>query len=435
MSLKLRCGRHRRPRCCRTRARPPSAPGSQPFPRQAKTREELARAADAALYWSKRHGKNQLFAFDPSVVGLSWSRELAESVEYDARLRATESLIRVVDARDTYTGSHSQSVAVLVEAIGQAMGFDEATVYQLRLAGLLHDLGKIAVPDQILQKPGRLDPEEFAVLRKHPQDGYDLLQGLDIAPVDRWILHHHENWDGSGYPHGLAGDDIPIGSRIILVADAFDAITSERIYRRASPVAVALAELRRFAGTQFDPAVVDALERSLGRRRARRARAGRPGRVILALAGLLAVVVGTAFGGRVGRARRAALPRDVAASSLALAAQVAAFPSGALPWHTGDAVATLLWVGSYALLIAATFANGHIHGIGFVAVGMACNLGGDPGERRAHAGPARTPRPPPASKACMRTAPRWPIPTSRCSSTAGSRPAGCRSPTSSRSAT
>ncbi len=242
---------------------PTFSAGVATFPRQAKTREELARAADAALYWSKRHGKNQLFAFDPSVVGLSWSRELAESVEYDARLRATESLIRVVDARDTYTGSHSQSVAVLVEAIGQALGFNEATVSQLRLAGLLHDLGKIAVPDHILQKPGRLDPEEFAILRKHPQDGYSLLQGLDVAPVDRWILHHHESWDGSGYPHGLAGDDIPIGSRIILVADAFDAITSERTYRRASPVAVALAELRRFAGKQFDPAVVDALEHSL----------------------------------------------------------------------------------------------------------------------------------------------------------------------------
>ena len=242
---------------------PTFSAGVASFPRQAKTREELAQAADAALYWSKRHGKNQLFAFDPSVVALSWSRELAESVEYDARLRATESLIRVVDARDTYTGSHSQSVAILVEAIGQAMGFDEATVSQLRLAGLLHDLGKIAVPDRILQKPGRLDPDEVAVLRKHPEDGYDLLQGLAVDPVDRWILHHHEHWDGSGYPHGLTGEDIPVGSRIILVADAFDAITSERIYRPAASVAEALEELGRFAGTQFDPSVVDALERAL----------------------------------------------------------------------------------------------------------------------------------------------------------------------------
>ncbi len=242
---------------------PTFSAGVASFPRQAKTREELTQAADAALYWSKRHGKNQLFAFDPAVVGLSWSRELAESVEQDARLRATESLIRVVDARDTYTGSHSQSVAILVETIAQAMGFDTATVSQLRLAGLLHDLGKIAVPDRILQKPGALDPDEVAVLRKHPETGHDLLQGLAVDPVDSWILHHHEHWDGSGYPHGLAGENIPIGSRIILAADAFDAITTDRIYRQAGSVAEALEELRRYAGSQFDPAVVGALERAL----------------------------------------------------------------------------------------------------------------------------------------------------------------------------
>ena len=141
-------------------------------------------------------------------------------------------LIRVVDAKDTYAGQHSQSVSRLVEGIAQAMALDEEVVDQMRLAGLLHDLGKIAIPDAILQKPGRLDPEELRTMREHADLGYRLLEGLGVSPVDRWIRHHHEWWDGSGYPLGLAGEEIPLGSRIILVADAFDAMTSDRCLPR-----------------------------------------------------------------------------------------------------------------------------------------------------------------------------------------------------------
>jgi putative nucleotidyltransferase with HDIG domain len=201
--------------------------------------------------------------YSPSVVELSWSAELAATAEYEARLRAVGNLIRVVDARDTYTGSHSQSVAVLAEGIARELGLSESTVSQVRLAALLHDLGKIAVPDDILQRPGRVDGEDLEILRRHPEIGHQLLQGLDVHPVDSWILHHHEHWDGSGYPFGLEGEEIPIGSRIILVADAFDAMTTERCYRSAMSVRAALEELRSKSGTQFDPAVYDALERSL----------------------------------------------------------------------------------------------------------------------------------------------------------------------------
>jgi diguanylate cyclase (GGDEF)-like protein len=233
------------------------------FPEFAADPHELVRVADLALYWTKRHGKDRCCVYSPTVVEVSWPAALAATAEHAGRLRAAENLIRVVDARDTYTGSHSQSVAVLAEGIAHALGLPEETVRQVRLTGLLHDLGKIAVPDQILQNQGPLTELEYARLKGHSQTGFELLQGLDVAPVDVWILHHHEHWDGSGYPTGLHGEAIPIGSRIVLVADAFDAMTTDRCYRGAMPVEAALAELRRCSGLQFDPAVVAALERSL----------------------------------------------------------------------------------------------------------------------------------------------------------------------------
>jgi HD-GYP domain-containing protein (c-di-GMP phosphodiesterase class II) len=138
-------------------------------------------------------------------------------------------------------------------------------VDHLRLAGLLHDLGKIGLPDAILKAPRRLTEEEYAVVKRHPEFGHSLLEGLGIEPVEEWVLHHHEHWDGSGYPHGLAGEEIPFGSRLILVADAYDAITTERSYRAATSPEQAIVELRCNAGSQFDPRVVTALEAHLER--------------------------------------------------------------------------------------------------------------------------------------------------------------------------
>jgi diguanylate cyclase (GGDEF)-like protein/putative nucleotidyltransferase with HDIG domain len=231
------------------------------YPEHARTREVLYDVADAALYWAKNHGKNRTCVYDTSVVRSLSPAELAEAAERHARLRAAEGLIRVVDAKDTYAGTHSQTVSRLAEAIAAEMGLDIEVVEQVRLAGLLHDLGKIAIPDRILQKPGKLDPDELRVMREHPVLGARLLEGLGVSPVDRWILHHHEWWDGSGYPLGLAGEEIPLGSRIILVADAFDAMTSDRCYRAAGTTVAAIAELRKRCWTQFDARVVAALER------------------------------------------------------------------------------------------------------------------------------------------------------------------------------
>jgi diguanylate cyclase (GGDEF)-like protein len=237
--------------------------GLATFPDHAPDPDGLERVADGALYWAKAHGKNRSCVYSPSLVRVYTTAELELRAERSVRLRAARNLVRVVDAKDAYTGAHSESVSQLVEGIARELGFAEEQVEQLKLAGLLHDLGKIAISDRVLQKPGALTPEEVQLVRAHPELGYSLLDGLEIEPVDTWIRHHHEHWDGSGYPDGLAADEIPVGSRVILVADAFDAMTSERSYQGARTPAHALAELRRMAGRQFDPVVVAALERLL----------------------------------------------------------------------------------------------------------------------------------------------------------------------------
>ena len=234
------------------------------FPEQAARADSLERVVDSALYWAKHQGKNRLCAYDASVVRPPSPEEASRLAARQAQLRAAEHMIRAVDVKDTYTGEHSQTVAQLVRGIAEELGLDGEVVEQVRLAGLLHDLGKLGLPDEILRKPGRLTPHEQRLVRSHPEIGYSLLNGFDLAPVDTWILHHHEHWDGTGYPLGLSGESIPLGSRIILVADAFDAMCSERSYSKAADTDDAVAELRRMSGHQFDPAIVAAFLSHLG---------------------------------------------------------------------------------------------------------------------------------------------------------------------------
>jgi diguanylate cyclase (GGDEF)-like protein len=234
--------------------------GIASYPAHASSAEELQRVADASLYWSKEHGKNRACLYSPSVVQVLTREELHKETERSALLQGAKNLVRFVDAKDPSTANHSEIVSGLAENIGLALGLDPKTVEQLRLGGLLHDLGKVGIPDRILHAPRGLTQAEYEIVKEHPTIGYTLLEGLELTPIDRWVLHHHEHWDGSGYPDGLAGEDIPLGSRIILVADAFEAITADRPYRRAQSQDAALAELRRNAGQQFDPDVVAALE-------------------------------------------------------------------------------------------------------------------------------------------------------------------------------
>jgi len=237
--------------------------GVATFPRQAPDRGELIRLADSALYWAKENGKNRVHVYRPDVVELAELRRLATGPDRAARFRAAASLAKAVDLRDTYTGSHSARVAELAARVAARLGLDQEQIELSRLAGSLHDLGKLAIPEEILRKPGPLTGPERLVLERHPQIGFRMLDSLGIDPVAKWILHHHERWDGTGYPDRLPGPEIPLGARIIFVVDAFDAMTSDRVYRGRLTQDHALAELERCAGTQFDPNVVAALAEEL----------------------------------------------------------------------------------------------------------------------------------------------------------------------------
>jgi putative nucleotidyltransferase with HDIG domain len=167
----------------------------------------------------------------------------------------------VVEADDAYTGSHSRDVVTLVLAVCDQLGLDARDRRDAEFAALLHDVGKIKIPSEIINKPARLDDEERALIETHTVEGERMLTqvGGILANVGRVVRSCHEDWDGTGYPDGLAAEEIPLAARIVRCCDAFSAMTTDRPYRRALPVAVAVAELRRCAGTDFDPAVVDAL--------------------------------------------------------------------------------------------------------------------------------------------------------------------------------
>lgn len=241
--------------------------GVATYPAQGVGRDELIRLADSALYWAKEDGKNRARSYESAALLLANFEQVADSPDRAARYRAAASLAKAVDARDAYTGSHSERVAELAGRIARRLGAEEPQVELTRLAGSLHDLGKLAIPEEILRKPELLTDAERLVLERHPQIGYRMLESLGVDPIAEWVLHHHERWDGEGYPDGLRGDQISLGARIIFVADAFDAMTSERVYRRPLTPVAALNELERCAGTQFDPAIVAAFADELGLQR------------------------------------------------------------------------------------------------------------------------------------------------------------------------
>jgi diguanylate cyclase (GGDEF)-like protein len=228
--------------------------GIATYPGDGETPGALVDRADEALYHSKRHMPGSVYV--RSADGLGLRALVADSpADRATRLQAATSLARAVDSRVERGRSHSQAVGRLASRIGARMGSDVAQCELLDLAGRLHDLGKVAIPDEILEKAGPVGPDERKVLERHPIVGSNMLISLGLGAVSEWVRHQHERWDGAGFPDGLAGEAIPQPARILAVADAYDTLISGPGRSQAQ----ALAELEREAGAQFDPAVVEAL--------------------------------------------------------------------------------------------------------------------------------------------------------------------------------
>jgi diguanylate cyclase (GGDEF)-like protein/putative nucleotidyltransferase with HDIG domain len=279
------------------------------YPVDAKNRDELLNRADLAMYMAKKRGRNcicgaselesvaaldsvlsevvaQLASADtvgPGMVATLEKRlgqiansshleELAEgllSPNSEATLEALNALAASIDAKDPYTSGHSQSVAKLAEDLGDMLQLSAAHKNQLRLAAILHDVGKIGVVDKVLLKEGKLDEDEKIIMRMHPILGARILQPIKaFRQILNVVLHHHEWYDGTGYPDGLAGQNIPLHARIVSVCDAYHAMTSTRPYRQRRTPEFALAQLEAGKGTQFDPIIVDYFLQMMRRRQA-----------------------------------------------------------------------------------------------------------------------------------------------------------------------
>lgn len=239
--------------------------GIAAFPVHGSTQEELMRAADDALYAAKALGRDRSVLHSGEIDAILAGRLDAEAPRYQAQLATVLNLAEALDFRDQGTASHSQTVGRYSENMARELGLSAQRVERIRTAGVLHDIGKIGVADSILQKPGPLTPEEFEQMRKHPEIGARILGGSGLDDIRSWVIAHHERPDGRGYPYGLSGDEIPIEVRILSVADAYEAMTSDRVYRKAIGAEAARRELLAGAGTQFDAEVVTAFLRVLDR--------------------------------------------------------------------------------------------------------------------------------------------------------------------------
>jgi diguanylate cyclase (GGDEF)-like protein/putative nucleotidyltransferase with HDIG domain len=239
--------------------------GVATYPGHANDVTTLLSAADRALYAAKALGRDRAVIYSPEVTQTLGAVAGKRSVEDQAQLATVLSLAEALDQRDPSTSKHSQTVGRLCEMMATELDLGDERIQRIRLAGILHDIGKIGVPDSILRKPGPLNAEELAHMRRHPELGARILSGSEMDDVRDWIVAHHERPDGQGYPKGISGDDIPQEALILGVADAYEAMTADRVYRAALGPVKARQELLDCSGSQFDPAVVEALLAALDR--------------------------------------------------------------------------------------------------------------------------------------------------------------------------
>jgi len=232
--------------------------GIAAFPMHATDQSTLYQLADSAAYAAKMNGKRHTVIFDRRVSNVA-EDDRVNTRERDAQLKAARILVQGADDLEGTGSEHSEHVGQASSAIAASMGFDEGFVKRMYLCGLLHDVGKLGIDQSIMRKAGQLTDAEYEQVKRHPELSAQIVANAGLGEVAEWVRHHHEHFDGTGYPRGLAGHDIPIGSRIVLAAEAFDVMTSDRSYRRAMSVSDALGELVAGAGTRFDPEVVNHL--------------------------------------------------------------------------------------------------------------------------------------------------------------------------------
>lgn len=239
--------------------------GIASHPVHAETAASLVRAADEALYGAKDSGRNRSVIHSDALRGLAREGRDERDIEAERFLAVVLDLAEAVDLRFSGSARHSETVGRYAELMARELGLPEQRVGRVRLAGLLHDVGKVGVPDAILRKAGPLNDEERAIVAGHPELGAQILEHPSLRDVQAWVHAHHERPDGAGYPRGLAGDELPLEARVVAVADAYEAMTSDRSYRDAIGHERARDELCRHAGAQFDAVVVDAFLRVLDR--------------------------------------------------------------------------------------------------------------------------------------------------------------------------